>query len=599
MFPPEQQQTSSRCCSRPEEISFSDSQANLQALKWPPLMKELDQLSRQLDAANIKNIPHAVLDACFDLVFEFVDQPLPPLQRNFAPTEEIEEPFIITDIDGQIPDDFTEGVYIRNGPNPLFGGFKTTKSIMGQSNQLWIEGEGMLHALYLSKNSGDERWTISYNNKYVESETFKLEKRRNKPSALPSIEGHPAAILSCYWLNLLRFGKANKDISNTSVFELAGRFYAAAESHLPQEIDILTLETLREYNVHGAWNRPFTSHPKKDPFTGELIICGFGVFKPYFELGVISADGKRLVHKVDLQYKRRVLCHDLGITQRYNVLLDCPLTIDVGRLARGGSFIKYEADEYARIGVMPRYGSTSSILWFDVEPNITFHILNCFEDGNEVVVRGCRARQSIIPGPEMGVDKLEWFSRGFEHVDRTGGRNDGSGSLFTRCYEWRLNTETGDVKERNLTGTDFSMDMPMINEEFTGSRNSYGYTQVVDSAASSAAGMLKFGGLAKLYLEEPDTISEGMIKVEYHMFPENVFCSGAAFVPKRGGVEEDDGWIISFVHNEATDISQVYIVDAQSFLWEPVVKMSLPGRVPYGFHGSYMPLPLPSSRLQS
>uniref|UniRef100_A0A7N0V540 Uncharacterized protein n=1 Tax=Kalanchoe fedtschenkoi TaxID=63787 RepID=A0A7N0V540_KALFE len=246
---------------------------------------------------------------------------------------------------------------------------------------------------------------------------------------------------------------------------------------------------------------------------------------------------------------------------------------------------------------MPRYGDTGSIQWFDVEPSITFHILNCFEDGDEVVVRGCRARQSIIPGPEMGVDKLEWFSRGFEPVDSTGGQNDGSGSLFMRCYEWRLNTKTGEVKERNLTGTDFSMDMPMINEEFTGSRNSYGYTQVVDSAASSAAGMLKFGGLAKLYLEEPDTISEGMIKVEYHMFPENVFCSGAAFVPKSGGVEEDEGWIISFVHNEATDISQVYIVDAQSFSWEPVVKMSLPGRVPYGFHGSYMPLPLPSSRL--
>ena len=28
--------------------------------------------------------------------------------------------------------------------------------------------------------------------------------------------------------------------------------------------------------------------------------------------------------------------------------------------------------------------------------------------------------------------------------------------------------ETGEVKERNLTGTDFSMEFPMINEDFTG-----------------------------------------------------------------------------------------------------------------------------------
>lgn len=50
-----------------------------------------------------------------------------------------------------------------------------------------------------------------------------------------------------------------------------------------------------------------------------------------------------------------------------------------------------------------------------------------------------------------------------------------------------------------------------------------------------------------------------LIKVEYHRFEENNFCSGSAFVPKQGGVEEDDGWIISFVHNEDTNISQVSI----------------------------------------
>jgi len=41
------------------------------------------------------------------------------------------------------------------------------------------------------------------------------------------------------------------------------------------------------------------------------------------------------------------------------------------------------------------------------------------------------------------------------------------------------------------------------------------------------------------------------------MFDKNTFCSGAAFVPREGGVEEDDGWIIAFVHNEDTIISEV------------------------------------------
>jgi len=41
------------------------------------------------------------------------------------------------------------------------------------------------------------------------------------------------------------------------------------------------------------------------------------------------------------------------------------------------------------------------------------------------------------------------------------------------------------------------------------------------------------------------------------MFPKNTFCSGASFVPKPGGIDEDDGWIITFTHNENENISQV------------------------------------------
>lgn len=33
---------------------------------------------------------------------------------------------------------------------------------------------------------------------------------------------------------------------------------------------------------------------------------------------------------------------------------------------------------------MPRYGDADTLKWFDVKPHCTFHILNCFEDGDEV-----------------------------------------------------------------------------------------------------------------------------------------------------------------------------------------------------------------------
>jgi len=46
--------------------------------------------------------------------------------------------------------------------------------------------------------------------------------------------------------------------------------------------------------------------------------------------------------------------------------------------------IKFEKEGYARIGVMSRYGDANSVKWFDLEPCMAFHVLNCFEDGNEV-----------------------------------------------------------------------------------------------------------------------------------------------------------------------------------------------------------------------
>ncbi|KAF9662257.1 hypothetical protein SADUNF_Sadunf18G0034300 [Salix dunnii] len=568
---------------------------------YKPLLKEWQKLPMQLDVSeSIRNASVKLLDAFVDSLFQFSDQLVLPSQSNFAPVDELNEPLTITSIEGKVPHDFPEGVYIRNGPNPLFGGLKSTTSIFGKTGHIWVEGEGMLHALCFDKDSDGETWRVVYNNRHVETETYKLEKQRDKPSFLPAVEGNPPAVLVAYLLNMLRFGKVNKDLSNTSVFEHSGKFYSIAEHHIPHEIDIFSLRTLGDWDINGAWHRSFGSHPKRAPGTGELVVFGVDAMKPFMEVGVVSADGKRLVHKVDLKFNRCTISHDMGVTERYTVIIDFPLTLDIQRLINGGPLIKFDKEEYARIGIMPRYGTADSIRWFEVEPNCTFHLLNCFEEGDEVVVRGCRSLESIISEScDMDLDKSEWVSgrlRNKGPVQQDAKFSTKDELLFSRSYEWRLNMETRVVKERNLTGTPFAMEFPMINPNFNGVKNKFGYTQTVHDSASASSGMPKFGGLAKLYFEETDNKeweeSEGHIKVEHHEFEGNTFCTGAAFVPKEGGPEEDDGWIITFVHDEDTNTSKVHIIDTKNFTSDPVAKITLPCRVPYGFHGAFMPTPL-------
>ncbi|KAH0989829.1 hypothetical protein GBA52_001312 [Prunus armeniaca] len=575
-----------------------------------PLFKELQQLPiKKVNnvSETMKNTSGKILDALVNSMFKFVDQPLLPSQKNFAPVEEIGSLVEINCTEGEIPPDFAEGVYIRNGNNPLFGGLKSAVSIFGQSHHSWVDGEGMLHAVYFKKDQNGS-WIISYKNRYVETETFKLEKHiHNKPCFLPVLQGDASAVLAALLLNWLRFGAVNKYFSNTNVFEHSGRVYSVTENYLPQEVDISTLETLSDWDVYGAWDRPFTGHPKKAPSSGELVIMGTDAKKPYFVLGVISADGKKL-HKADLKFKRSVLSHDIGVTQKYNVIIDHPLTVDIQRLAMGGQLMKYEKEGFARIGVMPRYGDAESVKWFEVQTSCTFHILNCFEEGDEVVVRGCRALTSLIPGPDDDVgfnNQFEWFSKGFNFAHHTKDVSSADdifaepGYFFSRVYEWRLNMVSGEVEEKNLTGTEFSMEFPFINDQVTGLKHKYGYTQVVDSKASSTCGMGKFGSLAKLYLEESyaTTSEEGkceeLIKVEYHKFEENNFCNGSVFVARHGGkgMEEDDGWIVTFVHNEETDVTQVHVIDASRFGSEAIAKLTLPQRVPYGFHGTFVSMP--------
>ncbi|KAF8035836.1 hypothetical protein BT93_C1763 [Corymbia citriodora subsp. variegata] len=580
-----------------------------------PIWKELQQQLplKKIDVSNtVKKASGMVLDVLVDGLYRFVDQPYLPSQhpkksstatlaslwkKNFAPVQEIGEAVEVAYLEGELPADFLEGVFVRNGPNPLFGCLQSTVSPLGITNETWVEGEGMLHALCFKK-TGDSDWSISYKNKYIESETLKLEKQRNKPSFIPAIEGDPLAVLAAFSLNRIRLNADNKFLCNTSVFEHSGKLYAIAENYLPHEIDSQTLETFGVWDFNGDWNRPCTSHPKKAPGSGELVIMGVDVKKPFYVVGVVSADGKELLHKVDVKLDKSVLSHEIGVTER---------------------LLKYDKEGTTRLGVMLRYGDANSVRWFEVETCCALHILNTFEDGDEVVVRGCWAITSILPGPDWGMDKFDWYARGYKFPPkkRENG-NEEEGFLFHCVYEWRLNMETGEVKERNLSGTRTSMDFPFVNGKFTGLKNKFGFTQFVDSAASSSCGIVKYGGLAKLYFDKPQKLQfwvtlfrfvsneyspslldqegecEQAVKVEYRKFEESSFCSGSVFVPKSGsaeGKDEEDGWIATFVHNEVSDETQVHIIDVKDLKGEPVAKIRLPQRVPYGFHGIFMATP--------
>ena len=60
------------------------------------------------------------------------------------------------------------------------------------------------------------------------------------------------------------------------------------------------------------------------------------------------------------------------------------------------------------------------------------------------------------------------------------------------------------------------------------------------------------------------------------------------FVQEAGTSAEDEGYAMGFVYDDATDSSDLVILDASDLTKAPVARVHLPRRVPFGFHGSWI-----------
>jgi carotenoid cleavage dioxygenase len=61
------------------------------------------------------------------------------------------------------------------------------------------------------------------------------------------------------------------------------------------------------------------------------------------------------------------------------------------------------------------------------------------------------------------------------------------------------------------------------------------------------------------------------------------------FIPREGAEAEDDGFLMSFVYDAGRGASELLILDARDLSEPPIAQVLLPARVPFGFHGSWIP----------
>ena len=146
-------------------------------------------------------------------------------------------------------------------------------------------------------------------------------------------------------------------------------------------------------------------------------------------------------------------------------------------------------------------------------------------------------------------------------------------TFFCPCtLEWHFNLTTQAVAEKQLSP--LPCEFPQINPAFVGRKNRYGY-----ASKMSASPMPLFDGLIKYDFGTNQT----PIPIQTYEFAANCYGGETIFAANPEAKAEDDGWLLTFIHDQEAQQSELLILSAQD-LAEPVARILLPQRVPFGFH---------------
>lgn len=393
----------------------------------------------------------------------------------------------------------------------------------------WLGGDGMVHSIELR-----DQKAISYSNKWVRTERLArvLKTRRARGPREPIAS--PA---------------------NANVIWHGGRILALHESGLPYRLasDLSTIE-VEDFDAMLA--SPLTSHPKIDPQTEGLAAFGYDLFGPpnlrYHEF---DAEGT-IVHSSDIDIPEVSLQHDFAVTSKKVAFFDLPV-VRSGERSGGtkGARFQWLPELGAQIGIMDRGSSGSSVRWLETDPCWVSHVVNAFDSGE---------------GEEAMTIDVCCYETAF---DAPGGAwNRRSRAVLER---WEVKPNRNQVERTRLD--DLPIDLPRVDPHVAGRRYRYSYCVVFGS-------------------DEPKDPPTALVRYDVETGQSRIYDPGDTkfpgepiFVRAERANADDEGWVLTVVYDATRDMSDLVILDASSFGPRPQAVVHLPNRIPFGFHGSWIP----------
>jgi carotenoid cleavage dioxygenase len=142
-------------------------------------------------------------------------------------------------------------------------------------------------------------------------------------------------------------------------------------------------------------------------------------------------------------------------------------------------------------------------------------------------------------------------------------------------HRWRVNTAGPTLTFSDTQRTDTIAELPSIDRRRTGRSYTHGWrVETTDNQET-----VEFGGVVHI---------DSNTTVETRWHPGARYASGEWLFVATGPAEAE-GVIMTFVYDKAHDSSSLVVLDARDVAAGPLARVALPQRVPYGFHGTWVP----------
>lgn len=455
-------------------------------------------------------------------------------------------------IEGTLPTDFEDGVYLKLGPV----GFDSKS---GQRKRSMIDSVGGLFREY---RLGAEP---SVRVRQVKTRSFVAELEAGR-FLYPSIS------------TLVKRGangmKHMQNQASVAPYRFGANYIATDELQRPIGMGVGDLETLGEVILDpSAPDAKYLAHAKREPGTDNWCHVEFTMGAMSRGRVICIDPTGQVVSRTNYfdipaaRMGKAPYVHDWALTKNYVVFYLQSYFIYVPGLLKAvagvapmmnGLFADPKTE--SKVAVFSRENGSLHALVGTGEAGLTWHLVNGYDENGEVTLdlTGEKITKKVYG---LG-ESMRYTILGKELPYQA-----------DRCFLKRLRVNVADntLLENTVLRDDANYEFPAVAPRVSGLRHRFAYLGRCHGARPWFTGVTKYDyetGAAQTY------------KLAKHEF-----AGEPMFAPRRGGSAEDDGYVLIEVYDGQAKATALFIFDAKSVDQGPVAKLWLSRHLPFGFHG--------------